>query len=73
MKKTLFVVIIGLLSCITDVSATTTDVSTVIPSELRTSSKVKVVKRGDRVIIIYSDGTVVIVDKNGNTVYVPGN
>lgn len=71
MKKVLLIGIIGLLTCITDVSATTADVSTVIPSELSTSSKVKVVKRGDRVIIIYDDGTVIIVDKNGGTVYVP--
>lgn len=35
------------------------------------SSTPKVVKRGDRVIIIYRDGTTIIVDKDGSTTVVP--
>lgn len=35
------------------------------------SSSPKVVKRGDRVIIIYPDGTTIIVDKDGSTTVVP--
>lgn len=31
----------------------------------------KVVKRGDRVIIIYRDGTTIVVDKNGNASRIP--
>ena len=35
------------------------------------SSTPKVEKRGDRVIIIYRDGTTIIVDKDGSTTVVP--
>lgn len=31
----------------------------------------KVIKRGDRVIIIYDDGTTIIVDKDGSITHVP--
>lgn len=33
----------------------------------------KVVKRGDRVIIIYQDGTTIVVDKNGDITHIPAN
>lgn len=33
----------------------------------------KVVKRGDRVIIIYKDGTTIVVDKNGDVTRIPVN
>ena len=37
----------------------------------RISTEPKIVKRGDRVIIIYDDGSVNIVDKDGKVTHVP--
>lgn len=70
MKKILLIGIVGLLSCAIDVNATPTEVANVAQVELYASASPKVIKRGDRVIIIYSDGTTIVVDKDGSTTVV---
>lgn len=74
MKKILLIGIVGLLACSVDVNAiTTTSVSRFDGWKQVTicSAKPKVVTRGDCVIIIYDDGTTIVVDKGGGSITIP--
>lgn len=74
MKKILFACMIGFLAFSAKANATqvaTTEVASYSNYAVYASSTPKVVKRGDRVIIIYRDGTTIIVDKDGSTTVVP--
>ncbi len=74
MKKILFASLIGLLAFSAKANATqnaATEVSAYSDYAVYASSTPKVVKRGDRVIIIYRDGTTIIVDKDGSMTVVP--
>lgn len=68
MKKFLFIGLFSLLACTAEVNAASTDV---LPLEnvavAYASEKPKTITRGDRVIIIYKDGTTIVVDKDGDT------
>lgn len=71
MKKVLFASMMGLLVFSAKANATQVAVENYSDYVVCASSTPKVIKRGDRVIIIYSDGTTIIVDKDGSTVVVP--
>ena len=74
MKKILFASLIGLLAFSAKAHATqnaATEVSAYSDYAVYASSTPKVVKRGDRVIIIYRDGTTIIVDKDDSMTVVP--
>ncbi len=74
MKKILFASLIGLLAFSAKANATqnaATEVSAYSDYAVYASSTPKVVKRGDRVIIIYRDGTTIIVDKDDSMTVVP--
>ena len=72
MKKILFIGIIGLLACsAVDVNAASPAVENVLECTAVSSSKPKVITKGDLVIIIYSDRTTIVVDKDGTTVRIP--
>lgn len=79
MKKLFIVGLISILACSANATslptvATATPTQTEIVAMYTASAAAKspkVIKRGDRVIIIYSDGTTIIVDKDGTTTTVP--
>ena len=79
MKKFLIVGIISILACSANAASFQSEV-VVAPTQTEivamytaqcTAKDPQVIKRGDRVIIIYSDGTTIIVDKDGKVVRVP--
>lgn len=74
MKKFLLVGLVSIFACSVDANAaqiSTTNLDDLSSVSVCASSGPKVVKRGDRVIIIYGDGTTIIVDKDGSTIVVP--
>lgn len=77
MKKYLLIGIISVLAC-SSINAKaallpTTELSGISSCVVYAASSPKVKTRGDRVIIIYDDGTTIVVDKNGTTTTVPSN
>lgn len=78
MKKLFIVGLISILACSANATSLPT-VATATPTQTEivamytaaAAKSPKVIKRGDRVIIIYSDGTTIIVDKDGTTTTVP--
>ncbi len=81
MKKLFIVGIISILACSANAASFQSEVA-IAPAqaevvEMYTAPCVakspKVVKRGDRVIIIYKDGTTIVVDKNGDVTRIPAN
>lgn len=79
MKKFLIAGIISILACTANAASLQSEVS-VAPTQTEIvamyatpcmARSPKIIKRGDRVIIIYSDGTTIIVDKDGSITRVP--
>ncbi|WP_315508684.1 hypothetical protein [Alloprevotella tannerae] len=79
MKKLLIVGIISILACSANAASFRSEIA-VAPTQTEivamyiaqcTAKDPQVIKKGDRVIIIYSDGTTIIVDKDGKVVRVP--
>ena len=79
MKKLLIVGIISILACSANAASFRSEVA-VAPTQTEivamytvrcTAKDPQVIKRGDRVIIIYSNDTTIIVDKDGKVVRVP--
>lgn len=74
MKRLLLIGIIGLLTCSVDANAaslaSTTEMGYMDQITV-CASKPKVITRGDRVIIVYDDGTTIVVDKDGSTTTIP--
>ena len=79
MKKLLIVGIISILACSANAASFRSEIA-VAPTQTEivamytvrcTAQDPQGIKRGDRVIIIYSDGTTIIVDKDGKVVRVP--
>lgn len=82
MKKLLIAGIISILACSANAASIQSEVAVVPTTQAEivamytapcAAKSPKVIKRGDRVIIIYSDGTTIIVDKDGTTTHVPAN
>lgn len=81
MKKLFIAGIISILACSANAASFKSNVA-IAPVqaevvEIHTATcaakSPKVVKRGDRVIIIYKDGTTIVVDKNGDVNRIPAN
>lgn len=79
MKKFLIAGILSIMACSANAASLYSE-NAALPAQTETSvimqdkeyaKKPKIVIRGDRVVIIYSDGQTVVVDKNGKVVYVP--
>lgn len=73
MKKFFFVGIVSLLACTAEANAAqiTTDFTNDTGYTVYASASPKVIKKGDRVIIIYDDGKTIVVDKDGSVTTVP--
>lgn len=80
MKKLFIAGIISILACSVNAASFNSEVA-ITPAQaevvdmytapLCAAKSPKIVKRGERVIIIYDDGTVIIVDKDGKITRVP--
>ena len=79
MKKLFIAGIISILACSANAASFKSEVA-ITPAQaevvemytaLCAAKSPKIVKRGDRVIIIYDDGSVNIVDKDGKVTHVP--